>query len=285
MSILLFGAHGQVGRSLAAMDGARIKSAVRADADLAVSGAAARLIERTAPAAVINAAAYTKVDAAEDDRAAAHRINAEAVGEIAAAAASIGAAFVHLSTDYVFDGAAATPINETAPTAPLNVYGETKRAGEIAALNAHPDCVILRTSWVYSPYGSNFVKTMLRLSETRDTLNVVGDQIGGPTPARAIAAAALAIADAKCDGASGAGVYHFQGAPAASWADFAEAIFVAANAGTRVDPIPTADYPTPAARPLYTVLDCSRLLTDFGVSQPDWRTDLVETVAALGNSD
>jgi dTDP-4-dehydrorhamnose reductase len=278
MTILLFGAAGQVGaetRRLAGSDA--IIAAARVDADLATPGAAAALIDRVRPRAIINAAAYTAVDKAESERDLAFRINAEAAGEIAAAAAQAGARLVHLSTDYVFDGRADTPIDETAPTAPLSVYGESKRAGEIAVLARHEGAVIVRTSWVFAPHGANFVRTMLRLGKTRDAISVVDDQQGGPTPADAIAALCLKIAS----GPGPAGIYHFQGAPAATWADFAEAIFSEAGYATRVKRIPTRDYPTPAQRPLYTVLNCSRIARDYGAAQPDWRSALPAAIAAL----
>lgn len=283
MHVLLFGASGQVGRETvdaARRRGVRLTSLSRAECDLTAPGAGAETIERLRPDAVINAAAWTAVDKAETDGPAAHRLNAEAPGELAAAANAAGARFVHLSTDYVFDGAAAAPLDETAPTAPLNAYGMTKLDGERAVL-AFPAAVVIRTSWVYAAHGANFVKTMLRLSETKNELSVVSDQAGGPTPAAAIAAACLDIATRK-DGHGG--LYHFQGAPAASWAEFAEAIFAAAGKAVRVNKILTREYQTPASRPLYTVLNCAKIRRDYGISQPDWRSDLAVTVRRLQDS-
>jgi dTDP-4-dehydrorhamnose reductase len=277
MTILVFGPGGQVGADALRLGGADVIGAARADADLSAPGAAAALIARLRPAAIINAAAYTAVDKAESERDLAFRINADAAAEIAAAAFRCGARLVHLSTDYVFDGRALAPIDETAPTAPLSVYGESKRAGEVAVLAQHQGAVVVRTSWVFAPHGANFVRTMLRIGKTRDIVSVVDDQRGGPTPADAIAALCLSIARAN----GPAGIFHFQGAPAASWADFAEAIFAEAGLPTRIERILTSGYPTPAKRPLYTVLNCSRIARDYGAAQPDWRQALPAAVAAL----
>lgn len=285
MRIALFGPSGQVGlETLAAAKsrtGATIIPLSRAEADLARPGAGAGAILRLAPDAVINAAAFTQVDKAECEREAAFRINADAVGEIAAAAREVGARFVHLSTDYVFPGDSPEPLNEETPVGPLNVYGASKLRGEQLALDASPRSVILRTSWVYAAHGTNFVKTMLRLAETREEIGVVADQRGGPTPAGAIAAACLTIAERQ-NGTGG--VYHFQGAPPASWADFAEAVFMAAGKRVRVRRITTADYPTPARRPLSTTLNCSKILRDYQLGQPDWRADITDLAARLAGS-
>lgn len=287
MRILLFGADGQVGREVRARAHGddELVAIGRGDADLMNAGAAREQIARVRPKAIINAAAYTNVDGAENDLAAADRINAGAVKEMALAAKDYGAAFVHISTDYVFDGASGAPLKETSPAGPLNAYGRSKLNGETLALAANPLSVILRTSWVYSAYGKNFLKTMLRLSSERETLTIVDDQVGGPTPASAIAEAALTIATAKSNGATRkevmGGVYHFQGAPAVSWAGFAQAIFDAAGADVKITKIPTSAFETPAKRPLYTVLDCSRILRDFGIEQPDWRAGLPDLIGAL----
>lgn len=280
MKLLLFGAGGQVGRETlaAAPLSFEVIAPSRAEADLANPGAAAEAIFRIRPDFVINAAAFTAVDRAESEKEAAFRVNAAAAGEIAEAAARAGARLLHLSTDYVFPGNGDAPLEEEAPAAPLNVYGASKLEGEKRVRAAHPAAVVLRTSWVFAAHGANFVRTMLRLAQERAEVSVVADQQGGPTPAAAIAAAALKVA-ARPDGA--AGVFHFQGAPAASWADFAEAIFECAGAGTRVRRIKTADYPAPALRPLNTTLNCSKILTHYGVRQPDWRKDLSATVERL----
>lgn len=281
MHILLFGASGQVGRETvdaARRRGVRLTALSRAEADLAAPGAGARAIARFKPDAVINAAAWTAVDKAETETAAARRLNTEAPAELAAAAKAAGARFVHLSTDYVFSGSASAPLDETALTAPLNIYGATKLDGEHSVLAASPGAVIMRTSWVYAAHGANFVRTMLRLAETKDELSIVGDQTGGPTPAAAIAEACLDIA-AQTDGPGG--LFHFQGAPAASWAEFADAIFAAAGKAVRVNKILTRDYKTPALRPLYTILNCAKIKRCYGISQPDWRSDLAVVVRRL----
>jgi dTDP-4-dehydrorhamnose reductase len=286
MRILIFGEKGQLARALREEAAAQeIVALGRAQADLAVPGAAARAVKAHAPDVVINAAAYTAVDAAEEDKNAAMRVNGDAVGEIAAAARDRNAAFIHVSTDYVFSGEASRPYREDDETAPANVYGETKRAGEIAALGANAASVVLRTSWVFSEYGNNFVASMLRLGAERGEMNVVDDQIGGPTPARDLARAILAVAGKKFRGAPGDGIYHYQGAPAASWAGFAAKIFEYANMKTTVRKIPSTDYQKPARRPLYTVLDCARMERDFGVAQPDWRIGLRAVVSALAAPD
>jgi dTDP-4-dehydrorhamnose reductase len=284
MPILLFGASGQVGRETvdaAARRGLELVPLSRAQADLSAPGAGAAAIAALKPEAVINAAAWTAVDKAETEVAAARRLNAEAPAELAGACARVGARFIHLSTDYVFDGAAPGPLDETAPTGPVNVYGRTKLEGERGVLAAAPASVIIRTSWVYAAHGANFVRTMLRLAETKTELSIVGDQMGGPTPADAIAGACLDIAMHK-DGPGG--LYHYQGAPPVSWAAFAEAIFAAAGKSVTVIEIPTRDYKTPALRPLRTVLSCAKILADYGVRQPDWRDGLAGVAGRLQNS-
>lgn len=281
MHILLFGASGQVGRETveaAAHRGLRLTALSRAEADLSVPGAGLAAVVRRRPDAIINAAAWTAVDKAESDIEGARRLNAGAPGELAAAANEAGARLIHLSTDYVFDGAGAVPLDEGAATSPINVYGRTKLEGERAVLAALPGAVVIRTSWVYAPHGANFVKTMLRLSQTRDALSIVGDQTGGPTPAAAIAEACLDIA-LQTEGPGG--VFHFQGAPPASWAAFAKAVFAAAEQPVKVNEILTRDYETPAARPLFTVLNCAKIRRDYGIVQPDWRSDLAGTVRRL----
>jgi len=283
MKIALFGADGQVGKEIVGAGhdpkAAEIFPLRRSEVDLSSPGAAAAALRRLRPDAVINAAAWTAVDKAETEIDAARRINAFAVGEMAATCREVGARLVHISTDYVFSGdPVPAALDENARVGPLNAYGATKLLGEKLAQDGNPDTVILRTSWVFSEHGGNFVKTMLRLSETRAEINVVNDQIGGPTPASAIAAACLAIALRK-DGPSG--LYHFQGAPAVSWSDFAKAIFAAGGRVTKVNPIATSQYPTPAKRPLFTVLNCSKIRRDYGLNQPNWRTDLVPLVARL----
>jgi dTDP-4-dehydrorhamnose reductase len=234
---------------------------------------------------VINAAAYTAVDRAEDEEELARTINADAPGAMAEACAHRSVPLVHLSTDYVFDGRGSKPWRPDDPTAPLGAYGRTKLAGEVAIREVGGPHVILRTSWVFSAHGTNFLKTMLRLAEARDTLNIVDDQIGGPTPAGDIAAACLQIASAIANVPRKTGTYHYAGAPEVSWRAFAEAIFLRAGCEVAVTGIPTSAYPTPARRPLNSRLDCSTTEAAFGVGRPDWRRGVDEVLAALGVPD
>jgi dTDP-4-dehydrorhamnose reductase len=188
--------------------------------------------------------------------------------------------FLHVSTDYVFDGTGTRAWAETDPVAPQNAYGRTKLAGEQAVRSTGARHIILRTAWVFSAHGSNFVKTMLRLSETRNVLSVVNDQIGGPTPAADIAATLLTLADHMQRGAKGS-TYHYAGAPHTSWAGFAQAIFAAADRDVTVTGIPSVEYPTPAQRPLNSRLDCAKLASDFGIRPADWKAGLAAVLKEL----
>lgn len=278
--ILVFGSSGQVATELRE----RLPDAMflgRAQADLSKPSDIVRTIAEIRPEAIINAAAYTAVDKAEEEEALALKINADAPGMMAQAAASLDIPLVHISTDYVFDGSGEEPFTTDAKTAPLGAYGRTKLAGEAAIADIAPTCAILRTSWVFSPHGANFLKTMLRLSETRDRLTIVADQVGGPTPASAIAAACVKIAGLLKDDPSKAGTFHFSGAPDVSWADFAREIFRQAGRPVSVEDIPTSAYPTPARRPLNSRLDC-RSLSAVGLDRPDWKAGVAETLAKLG---
>ena len=200
---------------------------------------------------------------------------------MAEAAAALNVPMVQISTDYVFAGDGVAPWTPEAPTAPLGVYGRTKLAGEMAVRSAGGPHAILRTSWVFSAHGNNFLKTMLRLSEARDHLTIVADQIGGPTPAGDIAAACLTIAAELRADPGKSGTYHFSGAPDTSWAGFARAIFAAAGRDISVEDIPTSAYPTLAARPLNSRLDCSSLKTHFGIDRPDWQQAVTQIVKEL----
>jgi dTDP-4-dehydrorhamnose reductase len=286
MRLLVFGRTGQVARALAraaATQGITLAALGRAEADLADPAACARAIEEAAADAVINAAAYTAVDRAETEPDLAARINAEAPGAMARAAAARGLPFLHVSTDYVFDGTPGRPWREDDPTGPLGVYGASKLAGERAVAAAGGPHAILRTAWVFSADGTNFVKTMLRLGAGRDALRVVDDQRGGPTPADAIAGALLVVARTLAEGRGTSGVFHFAGAPAVSWADFAAAIFAARGgpAAPRIERIASSDWPTPTRRPLNSVLDCSRIRAVYGIAQPDWRAHLPAVIEEL----
>ena len=273
--ILVFGKTGQVAREIARLQPAALCLG-RTEADLTDPQECTSLIRQHAPRAVINAAAYTAVDRAEEEEALAHLVNGAAPGAMASVCTEMGIPMVQISTEYVFDGSGSAPFSPDHALTPLNAYGRSKLAGEDAVRAAGGCHAILRTSWVFSAHGTNFVKTMLRLGAARDSLTVVADQIGGPTPASAIAHACLRIADGLIASPSGSGTYHFSGAPATSWANFARAIIATAGLNCRIEDITTAQYPTPARRPLNSRLDCSRLAV-FGLEQPDWR-DALPTV-------
>lgn len=278
--ILVFGQTGQVAQALARLAPEALFLA-RDVADLTQPDACASLIHQHTPTAVINAAAYTAVDKAETDLEVAQLVNGAAPGAMARACADLGCPFVHISTDYVFPGDGDQPWVPTDPVGPLGAYGRTKLAGEDAVRAAGGAFGILRTSWVFSADGGNFVKTMLRLSETRDALNVVADQVGGPTPASAIAACCLAMVEQLSEDPGLSGTYHFSGTPDVSWADFARAIFAVADRSVTVTDIPTSAYPTPAARPPNSRLDCTTTETAFGVPRPDWAAALATVIGDL----
>ena len=275
MHVLVFGKTGQVARELARRlpAGVTAEFLSREQADLADPAACAAAVSATACDAVINAAAWTAVDKAEAEEAAATVVNGYAPAAMARACAAKGVPFLHVSTDYVFDGTGDLPFAVEHPTAPLNAYGRSKLAGEIGVRAAGGGHMILRTSWVVSAHGANFVKTMLRLGKDRPSLNVVADQIGAPTPAADIADALLTAAQAMLDGAAG-GTHHFAGGPDTNWADFARVIMAKAALPCQINDIPTSAYPTPAQRPLNSRLDCSALTAGFGIERPDWRTGL-----------
>ena len=277
MTVLVFGRTGQVAQALARLAPDAVFLG-RDAADLGDPAGCAAAIHAMRPRAVINAAAYTAVDRAETEEALATTVNGAAPGAMARACADLGVPMVHISTDYVFDGSGTTPWQPGDATGPLGAYGRAKLAGEIAVRAAGGAHVILRTSWVFSADGANFVRTMLRLGADRSHLRVVADQIGGPTPAHDIAATCLALAQALRDGARG-GTYHYAGAPQTSWAGFARETFALAGMAVTVEDIPAADYPTPARRPQNSRLDGATLAADFGITPPDWRAGLARVVA------
>ncbi|HVI53948.1 MAG TPA: dTDP-4-dehydrorhamnose reductase [Luteibacter sp.] len=296
MKILLLGADGQLGgylhRTLPTLGEVHASSRSAADdslrCDLSNPAAVHSLLDRLRPDLVVNAAAYTAVDQAESDVDAATRINAVLPGLIGSAVANWGGAVIHYSTDYVFDGTAHHPYTEDDATAPLGVYGRSKLAGEQALAATGVDHLVLRTAWVYSLRGRNFLTTMLRLGAERDTLSVVDDQHGTPTSAGFLARATTHIADTwlkERPHARRRGVFHLTAAGAATWHGFATAIFDEVAASGRlptkpsVRPIATADYPTPAKRPAWSVLDTTKTLAAFGVVPPDWRSDLRKVLA------
>lgn len=293
MKVLLIGAAGQVGTDLRPrlarlgelvcttrtgdVDGLPCERLDVSDPD-AVDG----LVRRIAPDAVVNASAYTAVDRAESEPEAAFRVNAAAPAAMASACRAVGARFVHYSTDYVFPGDAMEPYREDAPTGPRSVYGRSKEAGERGVLEAGADALVLRTAWVYSLHGQNFLRTMLRLGAERDELRVVADQIGCPTPSWLIADITARLIGNR----DVSGTYHLVTRGQTTWHGFAEAIFRHGEElgmlprAPRVVPIATADFPTPACRPAYSVLDTARLSRDAGIDIPDWRSALADTFAA-----
>lgn len=296
MTVLLFGGNGQLGqelqRALAPLGTlvATTRSGTLPDgsacetADFNQPESLAALLDRVRPELVVNAAAYTAVDRAEDDRDAAWRANAEAPGVIARWCAAAGVPLVHYSTDYVFDGQGTRPYREDDATAPLGVYGASKLAGEEAIRAAGGRHLIFRTAWVYASHSANFLRTMLRVGAERDVLRVVADQVGTPTPA-ALIADVTAQALQHAGGLSG--TWHLTATGETSWHGFAEAIFAeAVSAGKlarapKVEAITTADYPTPARRPAYSHLDVRKLESDFGIVLPSWQDGLRKVIAAL----
>jgi dTDP-4-dehydrorhamnose reductase len=291
MKIAVTGKQGQVVRALVergADAGVTVVCLGRPEVDLAEPASLGRAIEAEAPDLVINAAAYTAVDKAESDAETAMAVNAKGAEAVASAAANIGRPVIQISTDYVFDGRLQRPYREDDPVGPVSVYGRTKFAGELAVAAANARHAIVRTAWVYSPFGANFVKTMLRLGETRREIKVVADQWGAPTSAFDIADALIAMAaslNERADDPALYGAFHMTGSGHTNWAGFAEAIF--AEAATRgrpavaVEPIATAQYPTPAVRPANSRLDTSKLKHSYGIELPDWRASVRSCVAQL----
>ena len=280
MRALVFGRTGQVATELARL----LPDATflgRDDADLTRPEDCAKAVAAAEADVVINAAAYTAVDKAESDEETATLVNGAAPAAMARAAAARGLPFLHVSTDYVFDGSGDRPWRPDDATGPLGAYGRSKLAGEEGVRAAGGDHAILRTSWVFSAHGGNFVKTMLRLGAERDALTIVADQVGGPTAAADIADALVRMAQAFAAGQGTAGTYHFSGAPDVSWADFAREIFAQAGLDCAVSDIPTSAYPTPARRPLNSRLDCTALQQAFGIARPDWRHSLTRVLEEL----
>lgn len=291
MRIAVTGRVGQVVTSLIERGGAAGHEVIalgRPELDLANPASVVRALEEAAPDSIISAAAYTAVDKAESESNLAHAVNGRGAGAVAAAAKALGVPLIHVSTDYVFDGKLERPYLESDPTRPTGVYGASKLAGEEAVLAAHGDnSAILRVAWVYSPFGANFVKTMLHLAENRDEVSVVADQWGNPTSALEIADGLIRVASNMASNSNPKlrGVFHMTSSGDGSWADFAEAIF-AESAGrggpsARVRRITTLDYPTTAARPANSRLDCSLIAKTHGVALPDWRQSLGTVMSRL----
>lgn len=287
MSVLVTGGAGQLATALAQEGGADVVRVGRPDFDFDRAVSIAETLRRVRPSLVVNAAAWTAVDAAEAEPEAAMRANRDGPAALAALCAEAGIPLIQVSTDYVFDGTKGVPYVETDPTSPTGIYGATKLAGEQAVLAANPRTLVIRTSWVYSATGRNFVKTMLGAARKADRLRVVADQIGCPTDARDLAVAILSVARTLAEGWRDeyAGLYHSAGEGETSWHGLACAVFAAAARHGQptpvVEPIATVDWPTPARRPADSRLDCTKLARVFGVRQPDWRASLTRTVDEL----
>ncbi|MEO1544804.1 MAG: dTDP-4-dehydrorhamnose reductase [Pseudomonadota bacterium] len=288
--IVVIGRSGQVAEALVRRGtehGLPIVAGGRPEVDLTNVESLKAFILETRPSVVINAAAYTAVDKAETDADAAVALNSEGPATLAALCAIAGVPLVHVSTDFVFSGLATAPYAEDEDPSPLGVYGASKAAGEVGVRVAHPQHVIVRTSWVYGLAGSNFAKTMLRLGAERGELSVVDDQIGAPTFADDLADVLLTVAKrvAASEAPELFGTFHFSNAGQTTWCRYANAIFTIAGAGGApvavAKPIPTLEYPTPATRPPYSVLDCSKMLDVYGVNQREWQVALAEAVPAL----
>ena len=236
--------------------------------------------------AVINCAAYTAVDKAEENPVIAQQVNAKGVLNLVNALKKVDGKLIHISTDYVFDGNHSQPYKETDPVSPKGVYGETKRAGELAVFNSSIDAIVIRTSWLYSAYGNNFVKTMLRLGNVKESIQVVFDQIGTPTYAKDLAKTCLDIlSNVGFTNISKKGkIYHYSNKGVTSWYDFARAIMEISNIDCKVIPIETKDYPTQAVRPLYSVLDKSKITSDFKVTIPHWRDSLTNCIKKINHN-
>ena len=293
--ILLLGANGQVGqelrRTLTTLG--EVMAYSRHEADLSQPHRLAELVAALRPDVIVNAAAYTAVDKAQAEPELAHTVNCGAVKALAEAAAEHDSWLIHYSTDYVFDGSKGTPYLETDPTAPLNVYGETKRAGEEAIAASGCRHLIFRTSWVYALHGKNFLKTILGKAAQVDSLNIVSDQTGAPTGAALIAAITglciyRLLTDRELAGKA-SGLYHLTAGGVTSWYDYAGfAVAEAAKSGwalkasaDRIMPVPASQYPTPATRPMYSVLDCGKLCATFGLVLPSWQAGVASVIADL----
>ncbi|MEP4533809.1 MAG: dTDP-4-dehydrorhamnose reductase [Cyclobacteriaceae bacterium] len=276
MKILVTGSNGQLGNELQLIAKSSDWQFLFTDyeeLDITDRDAVMKYFEANKPDYCINCAAYTAVDKAETEKELAHKINVAGAENLALGCKSVDATLFQISTDFVFDGKASSPVSEDKPTEPISYYGESKLLGEqkvSAVLERH---FTLRTSWLYSTFGNNFVKTMIRLSETKDELNIIADQIGTPTYARDLANAIVEIIKT---GSTAYGLYHYSNEGVASWYDFTKAIFEYEEIQTKVNPIPTSQYPTPAARPAYSVMDKSKFKETFGLEMPYWRESLKE---------
>lgn len=287
MKVLLIGTTGQLGRELAGFpwpNSYEVVQVGRSACDLTDSVEVGRMVHANAPDFVVNAAAYTAVDRAEAEPALAMRVNGDGPASLALACAETDASLLHVSTDYVFDGTKAGAYQEDDVVNPLSVYGRSKLAGEHAIRELLPEHIILRTSWVFSSHGNNFVKTMLRLAAQKQTIGVVTDQTGAPTAARDIAGAIATIAASIAAGRNAWGTFHYASEESTTWFDFAQTIFAGREdcARIKVVPITAADFGAPARRPANSVLNCGRIRDAYGIDRPSWRVALECTLTELG---
>lgn len=283
MKILITGANGQLGTELheileSEFPGQTLYTDVQ-ELDLTNAKAVDSYVANNEITHIVNCAAYTAVDRAEEEKMLCAAVNTDAVKNLAMAADANGAKIIHISTDYVFDGTNHRPYRESDKVNPISQYGTTKRKGETLLLALAPQAIIIRTAWLYSAHGNNFVKTMLRLAESQPEIKVVCDQIGTPTFARDLARAIVKVLQSH---QWVPGIYHFTNEGAASWYDFAKAIFRIAGKDVKVKPIPTEDYPTPASRPSYSILDRSRIKATYGIEIPHWEEALADCLRQLG---
>lgn len=291
MNVLITGAHGQVGKeltSIANKKGFNVVAASRADLDISNAQNVEQYMAQCQPDIVINAAAHTAVDKAENEHDLAFTINRDGAANLAITCSKLDIPLFHISTDYVFDGTKTEPYTENDKVSPLGVYGESKWQGEEAIRQNLNHFIILRVAWVFGAQGNNFVKTMLRLGESRDELNVVADQFGGPSPAIDIAQTLITLVEQFQQNKTLAwGTYHYCGNEKTTWYDFAREIFKQAfelgilNKQVTVNPITTAEYPTAAKRPENSMLDCSKIKTTFGIDMPEWKTGLKQVLTTL----
>jgi dTDP-4-dehydrorhamnose reductase len=291
MKVLVTGREGQLARSLVersqGVPGIELVAVGRPELDLREPDSIRRAVRAASPDVIVSAAAYTAVDQAEDEPELAMRINGDAAGELAAASRIRGARIIQISTDYVFDGSARDPYSESAPVNPLGAYGRSKLAGEEQVRLKNPEHAIIRTAWVYSPFGRNFLKTMMALARDKDSLSVVSDQYGNPSSALDLADGLLALLK-RWSGDTSAGVgetYHLAGSGSASWSQFAEHVLEESRSrgapSATVQPISTAEWPTKAARPVNSTLNCEKFSRDFGFTMPRWRLSASQTVGRL----
>ncbi|RYZ29864.1 MAG: dTDP-4-dehydrorhamnose reductase [Chitinophagaceae bacterium] len=281
-TILVTGSNGQLGSELKELASLypdfEFAFLTRDELPLGIISTIANTITAYNPQYVINCAAYTAVDKAESEREETFKVNAESVGEMARICAEIGAKFIHISTDYVFDGNRKSPLKEDDSVSPINVYGESKLAGEEAALKNNPHTIIIRTSWVYSFYGKNFVKTMMRLMAEKDSISVVNDQWGSPTYAADLAKAILKIIES---GNGHSGIFHFSNDGIITWFEFAKEIGAQLQTSCTIQPTTTANFPTPAKRPFYSVMDKSKISQLYSITPRPWKESLQECLQKL----